>query len=106
MVIENAAHTAVSGGAAVLYAGLKRDKYERKLLDQDVPFSFQPLTMDAYGAWDPDASVSLKQVARGRSTSRNQQYSVYLSRMMGKLSLVVMRRNARALLRRRVDVVE
>ena len=102
--VENAA--AVSGGAAMLYAGIKRDKYEMKLLNQDVPILFQPLVMDAYGAWDPDALTSLKQIARGGSTARNQQYSLYLTRMMGKFSLVVMRGNARALLRRRVDAVD
>ena len=56
---------AVSGGGAVQYAGLKRNKYATALLNQDVPIAFQPLVMDAFGAWDPDALISLTQLARG-----------------------------------------
>ena len=62
---------AVSWGTAVQYAGLKRDKYATALLNQDVPIAFQPLVMDAFGAWDPYALISLTQVVRGGSTSRN-----------------------------------
>ncbi len=50
---------ALSGEAAVLYAELMLDTYGLTLLNHDVPIQFQPLHMDAFGAWKPGALNSV-----------------------------------------------
>ncbi len=85
---------------------MTRDKYKDNLLNQDIHIRFIPMVVDAFGAWDPAALYSIRSVSKAGSMSKNKPYSEYISRMMGKLSFLVMKCNVRALLRRRIVDIE
>ena len=98
--ISNAAREVA--GAATRYAITVKDrKYKEVLAKQDFGIDFLPLVVDCFGAWDPRAIIFFKQIASSISKMRFKSYAETISQLMGKISVCLMRANAKALLKRK-----
>jgi hypothetical protein len=98
-----------ASGAATRYAKMVKDKKYKKLLeDQDYGIDFLPLVVDCFGAWDQRAIKFFKKIAGSISKFKSRPYSETISQLMEKISVTLMRANAKALLRRRPtqDIME
>ena len=103
----NAIHYAakVAAGAATRYATKVKDrKYKAVLRKQDANIEYLPLVVDCFGAWDNRAILFFKQIANSISKIKYKSYAETINQLMGKLSVCLMRANAKALLKRRPDM--
>jgi hypothetical protein len=91
-----------TAGAAKRYAiKVKDHKYKEVLAKQDHGIDFLPVVVDCFGAWDNRAIIFFKQIASSISKMRVKPYAETINQLMEKLSVCLMRANARALLKRR-----
>ena len=91
-----------TAGAAKRYAiKVKDHKYKEVLAKQDYGIDFLPVVVDCFGAWDNRAIVFFKQITSSIYKMRVKPYAETINQIMEKISVCLMRANARALLKRR-----
>ena len=97
--IKNAAK--VAAGAATRYATAVKDhKYKEVLAKQDYGIDYLPLVVDCFGAWDERAVIFFKKIASSISKMKFKSYAETINQLMEKISVCLMRANARTLLKR------
>ncbi len=77
---------------------VKDKKYKAVLEKQDHGIDYLPLVVDCFGAWDQRAINFFKKIAATISKTKFAPYSETISQLMERLSVTLMRANARALL--------
>ncbi len=91
-----------TAGVAKRYAiNVKDHKYKVVLAKQNFGIDFLPAVVDCFGAWDNRAIVFFKQIASSMSKMRVKPYAETINQLMEKISVCLMRVNARVLLKRR-----
>ena len=76
------------------------NNYKDILSKHDVGIYFLPLVVDCFGAWDNRPITFFKKIASSISKLKVKPYAEIISQLMEKISVCLMRANAKALLKR------
>ena len=89
----------VSAGSAAKAAELrKHSKYDVKC--SELGWRCTPLAVETYGAWGAEACNTFSFIASRVAIMTNKSKSIILSNLYGKLSIILVRSNARAIILR------
>ena len=89
----------VSAGSAAKAAELrKHSKYDVKC--SELGWRCTPLAVETYGAWGAEACNTFSFIASRVAIMTNKSKSIILSNLYGKLSIILVRSNARAIMLR------
>ena len=89
----------VSAGSAAKAAEVRKHlKYDVKC--SELGWRCTPLAVETYGAWGAEACITFSFIASRVAIMTNKSKSIILSNLYGKLSIILVRSNARAIMLR------
>ena len=100
--LAQAGHTALA--AASSYARTKAAHLGTARVCAEQGVSFQPLVVEATGAWETQAAKFLLHLARAAAARMTEEASVVHAQLLQELSVLVRSHRARAVLRRRSEL--
>ena len=97
------AASSASGSAAEVYEDFKRSYKDTAAECLAQGMSFIPLVAEPSGGWGPSGICTLKALARAEALACGGDSGIVFADYLQRLSTVIRKANARALLRRRAD---